>query len=72
MIEVTRDRKFVTDWFIERFNNIIVDEFGDFQDENGIESGDLPPELEIQLDLIFDQFVGAMDDCMKWQYEHLR
>lgn len=61
----------VSDWFMERFWNLVEEEFLDFQDEYGIDSGDVPCDLDLELHNAVDSMVLAMAKAKAWQLANL-
>lgn len=61
----------VSDWFMERFWSLVEEEFLDFQDEHGINSGDVPFDLDLELHDAVDSMVLAMAKTKAWQLANL-
>lgn len=61
----------VSDWFTERFWSLVEEEFFDFQSENGIESGDVPFDLDSEMHEAVDSMVLAMAKAKAWQLANL-
>ena len=65
-----KERVFVTDWFQEKLNDIIDEEFLDFQADHDIDDGGLPPELALKLSEAAGVLLDAMNECIGWQAAH--
>ena len=65
-----KEREFVTDYFVEKLNSIIDEEFWDFQCEHDVEDGGLPPELELGLVQSVNALLDSINECIGWQADH--
>lgn len=59
--------QYVTDFFSEKLYNIIDEELYDFQTENDILDGGLPPELEAELTNRMEALKDTIAECKIWQ-----
>lgn len=56
-----------SNWFEEKLMSILEEEFMDFQGDNDIHSGDLPPELENTLADKVQDLKDIIATCKAWQ-----
>lgn len=57
----------MTDEMKAKLEDVIDDVFYEFQKAEGIETGDLDPLLQKELEDKIDALVETMDLCMRWQ-----
>lgn len=62
--------EFVSDNMKDKLDDLINDEFYDWQTDLGIESGDLPPELEYKLNCAVDTLLATFNECVTWQADN--
>lgn len=51
----------------ERIDDFMDELFIEFQNANGIETGDLPVDLSIDLSMASDRLAEQIRICMEWQ-----
>lgn len=61
----------VTDWFLERFWDLVDEEFFDFQTDNGIDSGDVPFDLDAEMHDAVEAMVLCMAKLKAWQLANM-
>lgn len=62
--------RYVSDWFDEKLYDNINEEMCDFQTDNDIDDGGLPPELEAELENRIEALRDTIAECKVWQLMH--
>lgn len=62
-------REFVTDFMVEKLNDLIDSEALDWQEDLHISSGDLCPPLQLKLSEAVEHLLDVFNECITWQAE---
>lgn len=63
-------REFVTDFMVEKLNDLIDAEALDWQEDLDIPTGDLPPLLTYKLSEAVEHLLDVFNECITWQAEN--
>lgn len=57
----------VTSFFVDRAVDLINEEFFDYQNDNDIDDGALPPDLDNEITEAFERLCDVIGKCKAWQ-----